>query len=172
MPHAHWLMLMFPKQHFMIFFLCILAVMIGPWRKFLPWGVCGASKPNWQESQEGESWVVSRDGRPLSLTQPLQLCFLSNLLYVTKTWASYNAMAALNWCHKTKNEKDPKTVKDPTCAISKQALWGYQIWSENYQRIIRQLSENHQRFTRKSSENHQRIIRESSENHQRIIREL
>ena len=33
-----------------------------------------------------ESLDVSRDARsPLSLTQPLQLCFLFNLLYVTKS---------------------------------------------------------------------------------------
>ena len=32
---------------------------------------------------------------PLSLTQPLKLCFLCNLLYVTKTWASYKGWAKL-----------------------------------------------------------------------------
>ena len=48
-----------------------------------------------------ESLDVSRDARPpLSLTQPLQLCFLFNLLYVTKSWTivwPFLCMRTLHW---------------------------------------------------------------------------
>ena len=77
----------------------------GCWGSSDPWGVCGAS--NSQEpqpsaaiiqTQEGESWDVSRDARPPCLLHNPSSYASSPIFYTSQT-LQLHTKAQLNWCH-------------------------------------------------------------------------